>query len=195
MPDDDRLPRRVRRQWRQVTDAVEGRHDFETVADRIEKALAATLRNGVAVHLYQLSDALHGAPADRSALLQSVLASLPRQWVTGLGRPFVAEAELLANGVRQSSGLGSDDDVAGLLADGLARTVWQQCFGPVEPRAVPHTFHTYDEFHAYAQRCIDMVRFDRFVDQLQRQVPPLKIRAPRNQDLRKSTKELLHDPV
>lgn len=194
MPDDDRLPKRVARRWREVADAIEGRHEFSTVADRIEKALSGSLRDGAAEHVRELLDGIGSTVADPLAQLQNVLGELPNDWVTGQGSCFVSEAQLIAGGVGQA--IANDDlALASLLSGGLNRMAWQRCLGPVELQAVPSSFASLDEFQTYVQACLSLVRFDRFVDQIVRRVPTSAIRAPRNPQLRKSTAELLHEPI
>ena len=201
MPDLDHLPRAVGRRWRQVEDAVVGRHGLVVVAERIEKAIAATLRYGGVKHacqlqyLHQLWDALGAKPADRPVAVRCVLDALPRSWVTGLGDCFVKEARRLAHGASESDGAGDDVGLAELVGSGLERMAWQQCFGPMEPRSVPGAFGSLSDYHDYVQSCLGLVRFGHFVDEAATRDDSSKIRAPRSREQRKSTKELLDVPV
>lgn len=192
MPDLDHLPRALGRGWRQVADAVTGHHDRVTVAERMEKAMAAVLRRGAAEHLRELESALRAAPADRLATVDLVVATLPRRWVTGVGSCFIHAARLLARGVGQSNGIGAEVGPTELATNGLRRMAWQQCLGPTELRAIPGSFASFEEYHGYVKGCLDSVRFARLAHAVARHDDPTAIRAPNTRNPRKSTRELLN---
>ena len=197
MPDLDHLPYNVRRHWRKsgTVAAVSGRQDHITVADCSEKAMAATLRRGAAAHLARLEKALCVASDDRPGEVDRVVARLPRAWVTGVGRCFVDAARLLARGVDLPDGAGDDPGLTELVANGLRRMAWQQCFGPMESEVVPGLFVSLGDYHRYVLDCLNAVRFGRLADQVLSRSNPSDICAPRRRRPRKTTEELLHAPI
>lgn len=197
MPDLDHVPYNVRRNWRKsgTVAAVSGRQDHITVADCSEKAMAAALRQGAAEHLGLLGEALSVAPTERPGEVDSVVGTLPRPWVVGIGRCFVDAARLLARGLAQPDNADHPVGLAELTTNGLRRMAWQQCFGPMEPDVVPGLFASSGDYHGYVLDCLNAIRFDQLVDQLLSRPSPSAIRAPRRRRPRKTTKELLHEPI
>lgn len=165
------------------------------MADCSEKAMAATLRSGAAAHLGRLASALRAAPADRPGEVDRVVGTLPRPWVTGLGRSFVDAARLLARGMDLPDGASDAVGHTELVANGLGRMAWQHCFGPMEPELVPSLFATSEEYNRYVMACLSEVRFGRLVEQVGNCSSPSDIRAPRRRRPRKTTEELLHAPI
>ena len=197
MSDLDHLPYNVRRHWRKsgTVAAVSGRQDHITVADCSEKAMAAALRHGAAEHVGLLAEALRVDRADRPREVDLVVGTLPRPWVVGIGRGFVEAARLLARGLGQSDGASHNVGLAELTTNGLRRMARQQCFGPMEPDVVPGLFATSGDYHRYVLDCLNAIRVDRLADQVLSRPSPSGIRAPRRRRPRKTTKELLHEPI
>ena len=195
MPDLDHLPRRVSRHWRQARAVAAGREDYITVADCSEKAMTATLRSGAAEYLPRLANALGVEPGSRQVEIERVISRLPRRWVTGIGYGFVVAARMQARGVDLPDYPTSGVVLTALVANGLRRMAWQLCFAPMEPEVVPDVFGSVGEYDRYVWGCLGEVRFDRLANEVARHPDPSKIRAPRRRRKRKSTKELLHEPI
>ena len=85
VPDHDYLPRLIRRPWRTVARSILGRQPDTFVADQMEKALAAELRDS-ALMIRRLTDA---RAFELVPDLQALVQDLPKTWVNGHGRPFV----------------------------------------------------------------------------------------------------------
>ena len=193
MPDFDYLPRRVGRHWNRAANAISGRNDPSVVSEHIEKAMAATLRATPTGHLAILAEALTGRSDDRQEAVREAVRSLPLRWVKGDGSCFVDTARILASDDYLGGSI-SDDDVVKLVSHmGLHRAVEQRCFAPMEGRVVPGVFAHFQAYRSYARACLDLVRTDYLADQVARGASA--IRAPRRRTRRKSTRELLYEPI
>ena len=194
MPDYDYLPRRVARQWRRAADAVSGHHEPLRVADRMEKAMAASLRDGAGAHLVQLASAFALSPVmRRRASIEKAVQSLPVKWVRGKGSCFVEAARLLASNAASVEAISTPQVLRLLTEEGLAAMAHQRCFAPMETQLVPSVFETFQEYRSYIQTCLRLARTGHMADQIAKGVP--RIRSPRRRTPRKSTTELLHKPI
>lgn len=72
---------------------------------------------------------------------------------------------------------------------------WQFCLGSIEPSLKPEAFSSFAEFDQFALSCLDEVRFDRLAAAVDREGGGSAIRAPRIRRRRRTTKELLDEPI
>lgn len=196
VPDLDKLPRGVRSGWRQVADAVLGRHDPLTVAERIEKAAARSLRSSPDIEgLFDLADALDGAwRAGSTRPVEAVVSRLGCRATTGVLSAFVDKARSLAAGGPPA--LGPLPDPLGVLAEsGIERMAWKLCLGPLEPTVTPRVFVSNSEFVRYADDCLRQVRVGELGRRLTEGGCTGDVRAPRTRRKRRSTAELLHESL
>lgn len=200
MPDLDHLPRAVRRHWRQPADAVLGRHDPDVVAERMEKAIAATLRDGADLgrdqlrYLWLLKDALAVGAVERPAEVERVISTLPLTWVRGLGSCFVDTAKLLARGVGCRDQDGRSVSFGAFVEAGLRQMARRLCTDPLAPQAIPDLFASQQEYLQYVRRCFDEVEFDQLSANVVRCRDVSRLRAPSRRK-QKTTADLLRESI
>ena len=200
MPDLDHLPRAASRHWRQPADAVLGRHEADVVAERMEKAMAATLRDGAdrgrdqLRHLWLLKDALTVGAVERPAEVERVVSALPLTWVRGLGSCFVDAARLLARGVGCRDQDGDAVTFGAFVEAGLRQMARRLCTDPLAPHAIPDHFASQQEYLQYVRRCLDEVKFDELSASVVRCSNVSRLRAPSRRK-QKTTVDLLHESI
>jgi hypothetical protein len=190
VPDNDRLPRGIRRFWRRAAEAVIGHQDPTVVGECLERAMAAELRSSAAP-LRSLLHALSDASDARRAVEQAVQQA-PAAWVHGSGAPFVQAARTAASSHGEPDG---DTGFRDVIETGLRRLAWQSCLGPVEPTLGPPDYSSFAEADQFMASCLDEVRFDRLAGAFNRAESGSIIRAPRTRRRKRTTRELLDGAI
>lgn len=195
MPDNDCLPRGLRRHWRQVADAVDGRQPPNVVGERLEKAMAAELREADGA-TKAIAYAVCAAAANRTEEVERVVGRLPVGWVRGPGAPWVEAARSLASAV-DGGRISADEDVlrATAIENGLRGMAYRSCLGPIEPLAQGRAFSSLVEYNDYVASCLDEVRFDLLAAAVSRSETAHRIRAPRTRRRPRTTREMLNAPI
>lgn len=188
MPDMDHLPRGLKKPWRPVFDAVRGSHDSALVADRIEKALAASLRSRPEAHGY--IDALCEAAEQGYQQVLAVRRSIPKDWEVGLGSGFVDAAQVVA-----AEGGSSKEVERRVVEMGLRRLAWQCCFAPIESSLIGTEFADAVSYSNYVHELLDEARLDVLAKKVMDQPDLSRVRAPARRNSPVGTKQLLDQPL
>lgn len=199
MPDNDFLPRGVRRPWRKAAELALGLHDPTQLVDACSKALAAEIRTAdLGGALARLATELHAAAsADNYARLREAEVDFRRSTASA---PLIAaltnECERLFELHSPALSAAPIADIQRLLVEGaLRRHTSSALFGSEQMLTRMHRQAelSCDDVDTYRANVIDAVPVDYFAKALLKS-PDQPVRAPAGK-ARASTADMLDEEV